>query len=685
MAGVIATIPKFQFSANGVPMVGGTLDTYIAGSTTPATTWQDSALTIANTNPISLDARGECVLWLDPAVVYKFVLKNAQGVIQWTQDNISNPAALANSLRADLAASSGASLVGFLQAGAGAVATTVQSKLRECVSVRDFGAVGDGITDDRPALERAINSVSGGGDIYFPPGNYLCNSYSSNAVLAAGQYQVLPIYSNQNFRFSAGAQVTVGAFFNDKRFRLFNGYNAIATGSLTKVSNVSFFGGVIDFAGATNRMISGYLAPRDGIDFAYCSVARVYGTVFQNGAITNAITAGTYTLGDDFIARDCSFIDLVQEDAAQTDHTSIYASATNSHIIDCNFTLTSVQGARTAAAVELHRSYSSWVGGVVRGYCRGSFSTAITAESPNVTNHLYANIDYSGRNALVFTFLDDAANTLKNLTIQGCRVKCTQATGDSALFNLQQGLLADGLGLGLTSGVLVQGNVVDYGNTVLVGSDTLVQCASSWSNVVIQDNVVNQSTKGITVTGAGVNSSNWKILNNSFLTAFGAVASKFFNIAGANVSQFAVKGNIFDFSGVAFDTPIFFGNTGTFLYSHIAGNLFPTATPTTKDFAAPAAFYSSVTNNAQYAVYTASMVYPTMGAGTTSQSYVSGVDAVDARLGSTFLFKGSSPSGLGVSPAGAGNTSATIHFVITNTSGGTFSAVTVPGVLRVDL
>lgn len=156
MAGVIATIPKFQFSANGVPMVGGTLDTYIAGSTTPATTWQDSALTIANTNPISLDARGECVLWLDPAVVYKFVLKNAQGVIQWTQDNISNPAALANSLRADLAASSGASLVGFLQAGAGAVATTVQSKLRETVSITDFGAKVDGVTDDTAAWLAAI-------------------------------------------------------------------------------------------------------------------------------------------------------------------------------------------------------------------------------------------------------------------------------------------------------------------------------------------------------------------------------------------------------------------------------------------------------------------------------------------------------------------------------------------------
>lgn len=153
MAGVIATIPKFQFSANGVPMVGGTLDTYIAGTTTPATTWQDAALTIANTNPITLDARGECVLWLDPAVVYKFVLKNAPsngGVVQWTQDNISNPAALANSLRSDLANATdpakGAGMVGYMPTGTGAVATNLEARLRAgfLSFVGDFEGVPDG-------------------------------------------------------------------------------------------------------------------------------------------------------------------------------------------------------------------------------------------------------------------------------------------------------------------------------------------------------------------------------------------------------------------------------------------------------------------------------------------------------------------------------------------------------------
>ena len=60
-----------------------------------------------------------------------------------------------------LAASSGSSLVGHLPSGTGAVATTVQTKLRESVSVKDFGAKGDGTTDDTSAFAAFLTSVAG--------------------------------------------------------------------------------------------------------------------------------------------------------------------------------------------------------------------------------------------------------------------------------------------------------------------------------------------------------------------------------------------------------------------------------------------------------------------------------------------------------------------------------------------
>jgi hypothetical protein len=87
-----------------------------------------------------------------------------------------------------LSASGGSSGVGFVQAGTGAVARTAQAKLRESVSVKDFGAVGDGVTDDTAAIQAAIDSLtqdignydlqldSRGGTVQLPPGRFLVSA-----------------------------------------------------------------------------------------------------------------------------------------------------------------------------------------------------------------------------------------------------------------------------------------------------------------------------------------------------------------------------------------------------------------------------------------------------------------------------------------------------------------------------
>lgn len=78
----------------------------------------------------------------------------AAGTVATDAVNVTQFSAAATS--SQLAASSGSSLVGFIQSGTGAVARTVQDKDRDIIDVRDFGATGDGATNDSAAFTAAF-------------------------------------------------------------------------------------------------------------------------------------------------------------------------------------------------------------------------------------------------------------------------------------------------------------------------------------------------------------------------------------------------------------------------------------------------------------------------------------------------------------------------------------------------
>ncbi len=139
---------------DGLPLVGGKLYTYISGTTTPKATYSDAALSVANTNPIILDARGEAQVRLDSGA-YTFVLKTPGDVqVGQSQDGISDGSEEVDQLRADLLDSDiGARIVQYSEG------TTVYDRLQRSKNpIDDFGAVGDGSTDDTAAISSALNS-----------------------------------------------------------------------------------------------------------------------------------------------------------------------------------------------------------------------------------------------------------------------------------------------------------------------------------------------------------------------------------------------------------------------------------------------------------------------------------------------------------------------------------------------
>lgn len=235
------------FDNNGVPLSGGLIYTYAAGTSTPQATYTSSNGSTAQANPIVLDSSGRVPsgeIWLTDGLQYKFVLQNANAVLIGTYDNIiginSNFVNYTNQQEIQTATASqtvftlttmqyqpatgslsvfvdgvnqygpsaqyaytetsstvvtfvnglhvGASVkfttsainassygnssqISYTPAGSGAVVTNVQAKLRQTVSIADFGA--------SPSASASVNSAaiqaaidSGADCVHVPIGSY---------------------------------------------------------------------------------------------------------------------------------------------------------------------------------------------------------------------------------------------------------------------------------------------------------------------------------------------------------------------------------------------------------------------------------------------------------------------------------------------------------------------------------
>ena len=226
-----------------------------------------------------------------------------------------------SALRTDLAnataVSAGSRLSGFRQDGTGATARTVDAKLKDTLSVKDFGAVGDGVTDDTAAIQAAITALgnNNSGILEFLPGVYsitdeiVLPSLTNCEICGSGDYGA----ASPPPRTNALTIIWNGvASPNKAMFRAPAG-----SGNKTKVSGIAFDGG----------QNVGYCFKIEGVALSTVSNTWQFYSCHFTGASKVGVMVGTFDLSIDIDSYQTNFWECLFDKCA----ICIYANAQNNY------------------------------------------------------------------------------------------------------------------------------------------------------------------------------------------------------------------------------------------------------------------------------------------------------------------------------------------------------------------
>lgn len=161
--------------AQGDPYSGAKRYFYLAGTLTPATVYSDSALTTALSNPVVANASGQFVpIYLDPAVEYRTILRDASDVLLRDNDNITASTLTADGIGAALYERTASEI---------SVGVTPTDYQYPPLDIRRYGAVGDNSTLCSTAINNAVLVAAvNGGTVYIPPGRFKITASISTAA-----------------------------------------------------------------------------------------------------------------------------------------------------------------------------------------------------------------------------------------------------------------------------------------------------------------------------------------------------------------------------------------------------------------------------------------------------------------------------------------------------------------------
>lgn len=256
-------------------------------------------------------------------------------------------------LKSDLAstdAGKGAALVGFKQSGTGAVVRTVEDKAREWVSVKDFGAVGDGVTDDTAAIQAAVNNTE---FVFIPPGEYLLSSeiifQDKGMTLFGGGMSVSVlkwtslsassglVFENTNSKDKTtiyGLTLLTQKKGKDSAIKCVRSGESIS-GSVQNRTDVRVTIRDVEIKGATSTIVDGWLHGVEFTDVMHAVLSGVHVTGYNAGTPANPVTVDCFSISGtnnpaEIVISDCWGFSAINA-------VGISGAVEGVHIINCNF------------------------------------------------------------------------------------------------------------------------------------------------------------------------------------------------------------------------------------------------------------------------------------------------------------------------------------------------------------
>jgi hypothetical protein len=245
-----------------------------------------------------------------------------------------------------------ATKLAFTQAGTGAVARTVDSKLEDVVSVKDFGAVGDGVTDDTASIQAAINASP---RVFLPAGVYVVSAVTGlvvktgTSLIGSGKNKTILLASAGGGTSAQLISYTQGSIikrsFNPSGTNLyvnecyFADFSVVLTHPLSSITTTAIQIG-LDLRNITRSVVErvhvGNIPPVGGPiavrSFSSAHEVQGYGIVL--GTVSSG--SASYAGGEVNTIRDCSvwgaYKTIVQDDGTLSPNSAALATS----VVNCD-------------------------------------------------------------------------------------------------------------------------------------------------------------------------------------------------------------------------------------------------------------------------------------------------------------------------------------------------------------